>query len=131
MNFLFDNNMSHPLARALRLLSQPVTHVRDILGAGRGCPGRSYPQPRGQPGLLRRHEGPSHPTDTGFSSNHHRRGRWRVLPSRGRARQLAGLDEAKLVIKAWDNVLRFAERNAPPFTASIQKNGQVKAIRAC
>ena len=38
MRFLFDNNMPQPLAEALRILSQPVVHVREIRGLGHRAP---------------------------------------------------------------------------------------------
>lgn len=38
MNFLFDNNLPAPLAEALRLLSKPVAHVRDITELGAAAP---------------------------------------------------------------------------------------------
>ncbi|MFN2397369.1 MAG: DUF5615 family PIN-like protein [Gemmatimonadaceae bacterium] len=38
MNFLFDNNLPPPLSDALRLLSKPVAHVRDINELGPAAP---------------------------------------------------------------------------------------------
>ena len=38
MSFLFDNNLPPPLAEALRQLSKPVTHVREIGELGPAAP---------------------------------------------------------------------------------------------
>jgi hypothetical protein len=129
VNFLFDNNLSHPLARALRLLSQPVTHVRDIEGLGPAAPDDlilNYAARRGYHVVTKDRQILRTPT---FRAIITEEGVGVFFLYTGRARQLRAWEEAKLVVKAWDNVVHFAARNSPPFTASIQRNGQVRAIR--
>jgi len=130
MSFLFDNNLSHPLARALRLLSQPVTHVRDIDGLGAAAPDdlilnhaarRGYFVVTKDRAILRTPQFRSIITEEGVGV---------FFLNVGRARQLRAWDEAKFVIKSWDEIVRFSESVAPPSTALVQKNGRVKRIRA-
>lgn len=129
MNFLFDNNMSHPLARALRLLNQPVTHVRDIEGLGPAAPddlilnhagSRDYFVVTKDRQILRTPAFRAIITEEGVGA---------FFLHVGRTKQLRAWEEAKLMVKAWDNVMHFAERNPVPFTATIQRNGQVKPIK--
>jgi uncharacterized protein with PIN domain len=130
VNFLFDNNVSHPLARALRLLNQPVTHVRDIDGLGPAAPDDlvlNYAARRGYFVITKDRQILRTPA---FRAIIAEEGVGIFILYVGRTKQLRAWEEAKLVVKAWDNVLLFAERNSPPFTAAIQRSGRVKPIRS-
>ena len=125
MNFLFDNNLPAPLADALRLLSKSVAHVRNIKELGPAAPDdlildhalrwdyfvvtsdRAMRRSRHFQALLRE------------------RGLGVFFVNTGTARQLNSWQIAQLVIKAWDEMERFAERHGRPFLALVQRNGRV------
>lgn len=128
MKFLFDNNMSHPLARALRLLSKPVAHVRDIEGLGAGAPddlilnyaaGRGYFLVTKDREILRTPQFRAIITEEGVGL---------FLLKQGKAKRLRAWDEAKWVIKAWDAIEGYAMKTAMPFVAEIKRNGRVDRV---
>jgi hypothetical protein len=50
--------------------------------------------------------------------------------STGKARQLTGWETAKLLIKAWDDMLRYSQSHDPPFPALVQRSGRVSGFRS-
>jgi hypothetical protein len=129
MKFLFDNNMSHPLAKALRLLSQPVVHVRDLEGLGQAAPDDlilNYAASRGyfvvtkDRAILRTPQ---------FRAIIEEEGIGFFLLRQGKARRLRAWDEAKLIIKAWDKTMAYAKDTQIPFVAEIQTSGAVRQAR--
>ena len=128
MKLLFDNNMSHPLARALRLLSRPVTHVRDIDQLGGGATDDlilNYAASRGYCVLSKDAAIIRTPQ---FRAIIQEEGVGFFMLRQGRARKLRAWDEAKLVVKAFDNIERFADDTPRPFVAEIIRSGRVKRL---
>lgn len=62
MKFLFDNNLPHPIASALRILQKSVQHVRDIPELGAAAPDDLILSYAGQRGfvLVTRDRGTTH-----------------------------------------------------------------------
>ena len=52
MKFLFDNNLPHPIASALRILQKSVQHVRDIPELGAAAPDELILSYAGQRGFV-------------------------------------------------------------------------------
>lgn len=129
MKFLFDNNMSHPLAQALRLLSQPVTHVRDVQQLGPGATDdlilnfaatREYLVVTKDAAILRTPQ---------FRAIIEEEGVGLFLVKQGRVRKLRAWDEAKLIVRRLDDLKHYAETTEKPFLAEIPRTGSVKRIR--
>ena len=125
MNFLFDNNLPAPLADALRLLSKPVVHVRNIRELGAAAPDdlildyavrwnyRVITSDRAMRKLPH------------FQALLRSKGLGVFFVNTGTARQLNSWQIAQLIIKAWDDIERFANDHPAPFLALVQRNGRV------
>lgn len=101
MRFLFDNGMPQPLAQALRILGKPVVHVRDVSELG----------PKAPDPLILEYSG----------SN----GYFLLRAAAVKGVEPHGWELCKIMVKAWDDVERFAADNKTPFLALIKWNGRV------
>ncbi|MEQ9401064.1 MAG: hypothetical protein RJQ04_17990 [Longimicrobiales bacterium] len=111
-------------------MNQPVTHVRDIEGLGPAAPDDLILNHAGSRGYFVVTKDRQILRTPAFRAIITEEGIGAFFLHVGRTKQLRAWEEAKLMVKAWDNVGRFAERNPVPFTATIQRNGQVKPIKA-
>ena len=128
MNFLFDNNLPAPLAEALRLLSKRVTHVRDLSELGPGATDDlilDY-SVRWDYVVITR--------DTAMRGQPHFQALLKakkvavVFVRTGAARQMNAWQIAQLIVKAWDEIERFATAHPRPFIALVQQNGRVVKV---
>jgi predicted nuclease of predicted toxin-antitoxin system len=128
VNFLFDNNLPAPLAEALRLLSKRVTHVRDLSELGPGATDDlilDYSVQWGYVVITR---------DTAIRRQPHFQALLKakkvavVFVRTGSARQMDAWQIAKLIVKAWDDIERFAGTHSRPFIALLQQNGRVARV---
>ena len=128
MNFLFDNNLPAPLAEALRMLSKRVAHVRDLTELGPGATDDlilDY-SVRWDYVVVTR--------DTTMRRAPHFQALLRakkvavVFVRTGAARQMDAWQIAKLIVKAWDDIERFAATHSRPFIALVQRNGRVVRV---
>jgi predicted nuclease of predicted toxin-antitoxin system len=128
VNFLFDNNLPSPLADALRLLSKRVAHVRDISELGASAPDDlilDY-SVRWDYVVVTR--------DTTMRRQPHFQALLKakkvaaVFVRTGSARHMDAWQIAKLVVKSWDDIERFAENHSRPFMALVQRNGRVVRV---
>ncbi|MEX2571962.1 MAG: DUF5615 family PIN-like protein [Gemmatimonadota bacterium] len=129
MKFLFDNNLPHPIASALRILHQPTLHVRDVPDLGASAPDElilAYAGRHGYHIVTRDHAIKRTPQYRAIIVDQ-KIGIFFV--SSGRARHLTGWELAKLIIKAWDGVQRYAAGHQVPFLALIRKNGRVSSMK--
>ena len=125
MNFLFDNNLPAPLAEALRLLSKPVTHVRDISDLGPAAPDDlilDYAVKWNYVVVTRDRAMRRTPH---FQALIKTKSLGVIFVRTGGARQLSGWQIAKLLVKAWDDIETFADGRQRPFLALVQANGRV------
>lgn len=130
MKFLFDNDLPHGIATALRALNQPVQHVRDVPELGAAAPddlNLSYAGRRGF-ALVTRDRAIKRTPQYRAIIEEERVGLFFVAA--GKSRQLSGWELAKLLVKAWDDIVRFSEKNDPPFMALVQRNGRVVQYRS-
>lgn len=125
MTYLFDNNLPAPLAEALRLLSKPTSHVREITELGQAAPDDlilDYAA-RWQHVLITR--------DRAMRKSPHFQALLRarrlgvVFVRAGNARQLDAWGIAKLLVRSWDSIEAFSEGHQRPFLAVAQTNGRV------
>lgn len=128
MNFLFDNNLPAPLAEALRLLSKRVTHVRDLSELGPGATDDlilDY-SVRWDYVVITR--------DTAMRRQPHFQALLKakkvavVFVRTGAARQMNAWQIAQLIVRAWDEIERFATAHPRPFIALVQQNGRVVKV---
>jgi predicted nuclease of predicted toxin-antitoxin system len=125
VNFLFDNNLPAPLADALRLLNKSVVHVRGISELGAAAPDDlilDYAAAWDYTVVTRDRAMRKSPH---FQALLHARKVGAVFVNTGNARQLNTWQIAQLIIRAWDEIEQFAESNARPFLALVQKNARV------
>lgn len=128
MNYLFDNNLPAPLADALRLLSKPVAHVREITELGPAAPDDlilDYAA-KWDYAIITRDRAMRRAPHFQALLRAKRIGVFFVRT--GNAKQLTAWEIAKLVVRAWDEIERFATRHPLPFLALVQRNARV--IRA-
>lgn len=125
MSYLFDNNIAPALADALKLLSKPVVHVRDISSLGAAAPDDAILDHAAQWGhvLVTRDRDLRH-------SAHYRavlatRKLVVVFVNTGKARQLNAWQIAQLVVRGWDNLERFVATSKRPLIGLMQQNGRV------
>lgn len=125
MKFLFDNDLPHPIASALRILQQPAQHVRDVPDLGAGASDDLNLSYAGRRGffLVTRDKAIKRTPQYRSIIAAEKVGVFFVAA--GKARQLSGWELAKLTIKAWDDMQAFGARNKPPFAALVRKNGRV------
>jgi len=125
VNFLFDNNLPAPLAEALRLLSKRVSHVRELSELGASAPDDlilDYAVRWDYIVVTR---------DTAMRREPHFQALLKakkvgvVFVRTGAARQMQAWEIAKLIVKAWDDIERFAAAHPRPFIALVQRNGRV------
>lgn len=127
MTFLFDNNLAPALANALRLLGKSVAHVREIQELGGAAPDDLILDHAAQWGYV------LITTDRAMRRTPHFQALVRtrqigvVFLNTGGARQIGAWGIAKLVVKAWDDIERYAASHAKPFMALVQKNGRVRS----
>ena len=129
MKFLFDNDLPHSLATALRGLNQPVQHVRDIpeLGAASPddlnlsyCARRNFFLVTRDRAIMRTPQYRAIIKEEGIGV---------FFVDAGKARQLGAWEIAKLLIKAWDDIQRYASDHKPPFLALVKPNGRVLQLK--
>jgi predicted nuclease of predicted toxin-antitoxin system len=130
VKFLFDNDLPHPIASALRMLAQPTQHVRDIPDLGANAPDDLNLSYAGRRGffLVTRDKAIKRTPQYRLIINEEKVGIFFVAA--GKARQLTAWELAKLIVKAWDEIMRFADQNSPPFMALVQQNGRVVQFKA-
>lgn len=126
MSFLFDNNLPPALAEALRKLGKSVTHVAEIGDLGPAAPDDLILEHavRWEHVLVTR--------DRAMRKTPHFRallgtrnlGVFFLRAGTG-ARAMTGWEIAKLVVKAWDDMERFAASSPRPFLSLVQANGRV------
>lgn len=127
MSFLFDANLSPALADALKLLSKPVVHVRDISSLGSAAPDDAILDHAAQWGhvLVTR--------DRALRRSAHFRDLLVaqklavIFVNTGAARQLTAWQIAQLVVRGWDNVEAFVSGSKRPLIGVMQRNGRVVA----
>jgi predicted nuclease of predicted toxin-antitoxin system len=130
VKFLFDNDLPHPIASALRILQKPVQHVRDISDLGAGSPDDLILDYAGSRGfvLVTRDKAIRRTPQYRTIIAKHRVGV--VLISAGKAKQLDAWNLAKLVIRAWDNIESHTAARRAPFFALVQLNGRVVSLES-
>jgi hypothetical protein len=130
VKFLFDNNLPQPVAGALRLLGKSVVHVRDITSLGQKPPDDLIMQYAAQVGYhvvtrdFRQLEADwFRPTlrrlEVGYffvRATRHRKGL-----------ELEAWPLARMIVRAWDEIERFASEHTPPFIAIVKPGGGVSS----
>lgn len=130
MKFLFDNDLPHPIARALRILGQPVQHVRDIPDLGPGSPDDLNLDYAGRRGFYLVTKDKAIKRTPQFRAIITEAKIGAFFVSTGKARQLSGWETAKLLIKAWDDIVRYANQHDAPFLMLVQRNGRVRGFQS-
>lgn len=125
MNFLFDNNLAPALAQALRTLGKPVSHVREIAELGAAAPDDLILDHAVQWSHVVITRDRAMRRTPHFKALIRSRRLGVVFVKTGEARQLTAWEIAKLVVRAWDDIERFASLNSPPFIALVQRNARV------
>lgn len=126
MNFLFDENLPLPLARALRELGEPVRHVVDIPELGRGAtdaeiiPFAATWDYR----LVSRDKAMLKPNQ--LKSVLYAQGIGMYLFRLGKARQPAKWELIQYVMKHWPAITEHAGDTAPPYVVQIRRTGGIK-----
>jgi hypothetical protein len=131
MRALFDNNMSRPLAMALKYLSKSVVHVRDIPELGPKALDEVIMPYAAEHGFVVVTEDLRQMDLAWFQPSLRKLGAAYVF-IRGTKRKgvdLKAWELAKLVVKAWDEIERHAERNWPCFTALVKPSGFVTTYK--
>jgi predicted nuclease of predicted toxin-antitoxin system len=125
LTFLFDNNLPPALSDALRLLDKAVLHVRDVKDLGGAAPDDlilDYAATWGHVLVTR---------DRAMRQTPHFRALLGakklgvVFVSTGGSRQLNAWQIAKLLVKAWDEIERYAGTQRRAFICLVQQNGRV------
>lgn len=117
--------MSHPLARALRLLNQPVTHVRDIEGLGPAAPDDLILNHAGSRGYFMVTKDRQILRTPAFRAIITEEDIGAFFLHVGKTKQLRAWEEAKLMVKAWDNIMPRAMR----FPSPRRSNGTARSSR--
>lgn len=127
MRFLFDANMPPPLAGALRMLGKPVVHVRSLPELGPHPPDPLIMEYSGQNGFLVVSRDLRQAREPWFRPTMHRvrAGYFLVRASRRRGVELQAWELCKLIVKAWDDIERYADQHDLPFLALVKPNGRV------
>ena len=128
MNFLFDNNLPAPLAEALRLLSKPVAHVRESSELGTAAPDALILDYAVRWDYLVVTRDRAMRRTPHFQALLRSKQLGVFFVNTGAARQLVAWEIAKLVVRAWDDIERFAGGHARPFLALVQRNGRVTKV---
>jgi len=130
VKFLFDNDLPHPIASALRILQKPVQHVRDISDLGASSPDDLNLNYAGRRGfiLVTRDKAIRRTPHYRAIISKERVGV--VLISAGKAKQLDGWGLAKLIIRAWDDIESHTATRRAPFFALVQANGRVISLES-
>lgn len=113
MNFLFDENLPPALARALYELGEPVRHVVDIEGLGKGAtdPEVIPYASRWAYRLVSRDKSMAKPSQ--LKAAIHAEGVGLYLFRLGKARQPLRWDLIQNVIKHWPTIVDHARENEP------------------
>jgi predicted nuclease of predicted toxin-antitoxin system len=128
MNFLFDNNLPPALVKALRLLDKRVSHVREVQELGAAAP---------DPLILDHAANWDYvlvTTDRAMRKTAHFQALIKarklgvVFVRTGAARQIGSWEIAKLLVKAWDDIERFASSHHKPFMALVNHKGRVTRV---
>lgn len=125
MNYLFDNNLPAPLADALRLLSKPVVHVRNIRELGAAAPDDLILEYAVRWNYALMTSDNAMRRSPHFQALLRSKGLAVFFVNSGTARQLNGWQIAQLIVKAWDDIERFAQNHSLPFLALVKRNGRV------
>lgn len=126
MNFLFDENLPPALARALRVLGEPVRHVVDVPELGRGATDQEIIPFAARWGyrIVSRDLGMVKPSQ--LKAIIHAEGVGLYLFRLGKARQPAKWELFQYVIKYWPAITEHAGRTLPPYTMQIRRTGGLK-----
>lgn len=119
--------MPPPLAAALRILSKSVVHVRDIPELGPKAPDPLIMQYSAENGYLVISRDLAQADEPWFKPTllQKRAGYFLVRASRRRGVEMQGWELSKLVIKAWDDIERYAEQRQVPLLALVKPSGRV------
>lgn len=128
MNFLFDNNLPQPLADALRLLSKPVVHVRNISGLGAAAPDDLILDYAVRWNYIVVTRDRAMRRSPHFQALFRSKGLGVVFVSTGTSRQLNAWQIAQLIVRAWDDIEAFCRTHTTPFLAVVQRNARVVRI---
>lgn len=126
MNFLFDENLPPPLARALRELGEPVRHVIDVPELGKGATDAEivpfaaawdYRLVSRDKAMLKPSQLKTviHAEEVGY-----------YLFRLGKARQPAKWELIQYVIKHWPAIVEHAHQNEPPYVMQIRRKAGLK-----
>lgn len=129
MNFLFDENMPAPLARALRELGEPVRHVLDIEELGGGTTDDVLIRYAARWGyrLISRDKAMLKPSQ--LKALIHAEGIGMYVARFGKARAPDKWDLYKAVIRLWPSIVRHAGENEPPYVMQFGASGSLKPLR--
>jgi predicted nuclease of predicted toxin-antitoxin system len=130
VKFLFDNDLPHPIASALRVLHKPVQHVRDISDLGASAPDDLNLNYAGKRGFILVTRDKAIRRTPQYRAIIAKERVGVVLVTAGKAKQLDGWGLAKLIIKAWDDIEKHVAASRPPFFALVQPNGRVISLQS-
>lgn len=125
MNFLFDEDTSVRLARALRTLGQPVQHVQDHPDLGKGTPDDvvfRVADDRGYYLITRDRHMRDRPHQIAAIKE---KGLGVFFLHLGKKESPRLWKEVKLVVKRWEEIQQFADNNSRPFTAGVYRSRPV------
>ena len=119
--------MPPPVVAALRLLGKSVLHVRDIDELGPRAPDPLIMQYAGQRGYVVMSRDLKQANEPWFKPTLLRSNVGYVFLRAAKANGIEphAWELSKLIVKAWDDVERYASSHKMPFVALIKPNGRV------
>ena len=119
--------MPHPIAAALRTLGKSVVHVRDIGELGPKAPDPLIMQYSAANNFFVVSRDLSQAEEAWFKPTllQAKAGYFLVRAAKTKGIEPRGWERSKLIIKAWDEVERYAAAKPLPFLALVKPNGFV------
>jgi hypothetical protein len=129
VKFLFDANMPPPLAAALRTLSKPVVHVREVPELGRAAPDDLIMRYAAANGYLVISRDLAQAEESWFKPTLLRvkAGYFLIRASKRRGVEPQFWELCKLVVKAWEDIERYGSEKSVPLLALVKANGRVSS----
>jgi hypothetical protein len=131
VKFLFDNHIPLGLSAAMRAFQKSVAHVRDIQALGPKAPDPLIMQYGGENGYFVVTRDLAQAEEPWFKPTilQTKAGYFFLRASKRKGVEPNGWDLCKLMVKAWDDMERYAAEHSVPFMALIQPNGRVSNYR--